>query len=392
MNAQSSLSKLKYLTLKNLADVEYNCAHYNAALEHIARAVEVDESDSQMWYKLGLWALETYQRDIAQSRDNLLLLARYSFETGVRINQEERGVSHDLPAFKYDDLLYLEQLIVVLYLIGDWLACQDVIHAVLKIDARHVLALKFQALLSGKTSEMSDLEDDTCQMEDEEVIYADHVINELQHLRTKRVKTGLETERWSHNDMHVIVESETSLTRAVKAVTWFELVSLIHVTYTDRLRNRKRYVAIFTLTPVTLTCTRTDRALFNLPLKIELPEPVPVTNTENSSAPNMVVPEASNQSPNVRASEEIMLIDSTPLEPNIEQDSMLTTTDTNHEPLSEVTQDVTRDSTVFLTPRHKTPASIRRYVQLFLAPRLLTSPDHDALTRRKRVVPRCIST
>lgn len=106
---------------------------------------------------------------------------------------------------------------------------------------------------------------------------------------------------------------------------------------------------------------RSDRALFNLPLKIELPEVVPVTSTEGSSvAPNMVVAEASNQSPNVRASEEIMLIDSTPLEPNIGQDSMLTAGDTNQEPLSEVTQDVTRDSTVFLTPRHKTPASIRR--------------------------------
>ncbi len=61
-----------------------------------------------------------------------------------------------------------------------------------------------------------------------------------------------------------------------------------------------------------------------------------------------------------------MLIDSTPLEPNIEQDAMLTS-DTNHEPVSEVTQDVTRDTTVFLTPRHKTPASIRRYVIPFLA-------------------------
>lgn len=237
MNAQSSLSKLKYLTLKNLADVEYQCSRYDAALEHIARAVEIDESDSQMWYKLGLWALETYQRDVAQCRDNLLLLARYSFETGVRINQEERGLSQDLPAFKYDDLLYLEQLVVVLYLIGDWLACQDVIRAVLKIDAHHVLALKFQALLSGKTSEIRDMEDDSCQMEDE-VRYADHVLAELQHLRTKRLKTGPDTERWSHSDMHVTELSETSLTRTVKAITWFELVSLLHVTYTDRLRNR----------------------------------------------------------------------------------------------------------------------------------------------------------
>jgi len=79
----------------------------------------------------------------------------------------------------------------------------------------------------------------------------------------------------------------------------------------------------------------------------------------------MVVLEASDQVPNVRASEEIMLIDNTPIEPNIEQDVVLTS-DTNHEPVSEVTQDVTRDTTVFLSPRHKTPASIRRYVTLFL--------------------------
>lgn len=90
-----------------------------------------------------------------------------------------------------------------------------------------------------------------------------------------------------------------------------------------------------------------------------------------NSASNMVVAEASRQSPDVRASEEIMLIDSTPMEPIIEQDSVLTLGDTNQEPLSEVTQDntvtqdVTRDSTVFLTPRHKTPASIRRYTRCY---------------------------
>jgi tetratricopeptide (TPR) repeat protein len=230
LNAQSSLSKLLYLTLKNLAEVEYTCAQYAAALEHIARAVEIDASDSQMWYKLGVWALETYQRDIAQARDNVLLLARYSLETGVRINQDERGVSHDLPAFKYDDLLYLEQLLAVLYLIGDWAACRDVVRAVLAIDARHVLAIKFRALLDGDTRNTSrDMEDDTCHMEDEEVAYADHVIEQLQQLRAKRVKPEVAPE-------HVI--SGDSLCRSIKNVTWYELVSLLHVTYTDRLRNK----------------------------------------------------------------------------------------------------------------------------------------------------------
>lgn len=120
---------------------------------------------------------------------------------------------------------------------------------------------------------------------------------------------------------------------------------------------------------------------------------------EGTSASNAVVPEPSARSPNVRESEEIMLIDSTPLEPVLAQDSVLTLGDTNQELLSEVTQDTTvaqdatRDSTVFLTPRHKTPASIRRYAVLFLAHQLTDSAtDHDASTRRKRVGQRCTST
>lgn len=240
MTAQSSLSKLKYLTLKNLAEVEYNSHRLDEALEHIARAVEIDESDSQMWYKLGAWALETYQRDIDRPRDNLLLLARYSFETGIRINQDERGVSYELPAFKYDDLLYLEQLMIVLYHIGDWIACRDVIHSVLKIDSYHVLALKFQALVNEKeiTRDVHNTDDDSCQMEnDDEVAFADNMIDELQYLRSKRVKTDIDGVQWT-DDVQVIDDSDTSLCKPIKAVAWYELVSLLHTSYTDRLRKR----------------------------------------------------------------------------------------------------------------------------------------------------------
>lgn len=68
--------KLKYLCLKNLADISHSKDNAMAALHYYLQAVRIDESDIIVWYRVGC---------LAHATSNLAL-ARYALEKGLLID------------------------------------------------------------------------------------------------------------------------------------------------------------------------------------------------------------------------------------------------------------------------------------------------------------------
>ena len=105
---------LKYNVLKNLAGIAHNKEDYETALDYYLEAAIVDESDVSLWWKVGQIAMKTLN----------IRLARYAFEKGLIYS------SGHWPS--------LDNLITVLYIVGDYYACLQMISTAFERDPTYV--------------------------------------------------------------------------------------------------------------------------------------------------------------------------------------------------------------------------------------------------------------
>ncbi|XP_065051362.1 calcineurin-binding protein cabin-1-like [Rhopilema esculentum] len=108
---------LKYTVYKNLGDISYAEEDNEKALDNYLEAALIDESDVSLWWRIG---------DIALKVTNMKL-ARYSFEKGLIVN------SKHWPC--------LDNLVTVLFAIGDYAACLEAIVRGLEMDSMFVKGL-----------------------------------------------------------------------------------------------------------------------------------------------------------------------------------------------------------------------------------------------------------
>jgi tetratricopeptide (TPR) repeat protein len=117
-----SVRYLQHLTLKNLAEIEYERGDAVSAVGHLTQALEiVDERiDLTLWYKLGVWATET----------DALTLARVALERCIALSPSTAPLR----------ALALHVLAHVLYLLGDWNTCVTLLRHMLHDDPQHPFA------------------------------------------------------------------------------------------------------------------------------------------------------------------------------------------------------------------------------------------------------------
>ncbi|XP_057289691.1 calcineurin-binding protein cabin-1-like [Hydractinia symbiolongicarpus] len=94
---------LKYNVLKHLANLKEKEDDKEKVLDYLLEAAVVDESDVSLWWKIGQFATSTLN----------IRLARYAFEKGL--------------LYSPNHCLCLDQLITVLYVVGDYTACLEMI-------------------------------------------------------------------------------------------------------------------------------------------------------------------------------------------------------------------------------------------------------------------------
>ncbi|XP_031204422.1 calcineurin-binding protein cabin-1 isoform X3 [Mastomys coucha] len=104
---------LKYSTYKNLAQLAAQREDLETAMEFYLEAVMLDSTDVNLWYKIGHVALRLIR----------LPLARHAFEEGLRCNP--------------DHWPCLDNLITVLYSLGDYTTCLYFICKALEKDCRY---------------------------------------------------------------------------------------------------------------------------------------------------------------------------------------------------------------------------------------------------------------
>ncbi|XP_058512472.1 calcineurin-binding protein cabin-1 isoform X1 [Ochotona princeps] len=104
---------LKYSTYKNLAQLAAQREDLETAMEFYLEAVMLDSTDVNLWYKIGHVALRLIR----------LPLARHAFEEGLRCNP--------------DHWPCLDNLITVLYTLGDYTTCLYFICKALEKDCRY---------------------------------------------------------------------------------------------------------------------------------------------------------------------------------------------------------------------------------------------------------------
>ncbi|ELR11625.1 tetratricopeptide repeat-containing protein [Acanthamoeba castellanii str. Neff] len=221
-SANVAALKLRYLCLKNLADVNDAQGNANAALKYYVQALDVESTDVAVWYHVGSLARRTHHT----------ALARHAFERALSCNPKH--------------WLSLEALLEVVFEIGDQAGCRRICKQLLQLDPGHTSAL---ALL-GQLASVPDL---TCE-------------NSLPaELRTKR--------KWKE----VATEEDRGVTARpydIDALTWEALAGLLLSIY--RLASLNGSLS----TPVTIV--RTARTLDN-PTAEPLPQE-PTTSAVVSSA------------------------------------------------------------------------------------------------------------
>ncbi|XP_077631332.1 calcineurin-binding protein cabin-1 isoform X2 [Crocuta crocuta] len=104
---------LKYSTYKNLAQLAAQREDLETAMEFYLEAVMLDSTDVNLWYKIGHVALRLIR----------VPLARHAFEEGLRCNP--------------DHWPCLDNLITVLYTLGDYTTCLYFICKALEKDCRY---------------------------------------------------------------------------------------------------------------------------------------------------------------------------------------------------------------------------------------------------------------
>lgn len=101
-----TLQRLRYVALRNLADIELKSDRKETAVSHLVEAMELNDDDPMMWFRLGCAA-----RDVQRFG-----LARSAFSTSLA-----RQPSH---------WLTLQNLCEVLYLVGDFDEAEALIRTV----------------------------------------------------------------------------------------------------------------------------------------------------------------------------------------------------------------------------------------------------------------------
>jgi len=118
-------SKLRYLCLKNLADVNEAQGNTNAALKYYAQALTIDSTDAAVWHRVGCLARRAHNQ----------ALARHAFE-GALVRNPRHWLS-------------LEALLEILFRIGDHSGCMQLCKQLLQMDPGHAPALGIVQQLSG---------------------------------------------------------------------------------------------------------------------------------------------------------------------------------------------------------------------------------------------------
>jgi hypothetical protein len=91
-----TLQRLRYVALRNLADIEIKSDRKETAVSHLVEAIELNDEDAMMWFRLGCAAREVQRYGLARS----------AFSTSLA-----RQPTH---------WLTLQSLCEVLYLVGDF--------------------------------------------------------------------------------------------------------------------------------------------------------------------------------------------------------------------------------------------------------------------------------
>jgi tetratricopeptide (TPR) repeat protein len=121
---EQDLIRLKYVLFKNMSTIQSRQnADYSRALEFLIEAAKIDDTDRCIWYEIGQNALNL----------NKYMIARYAFEHTLSIDP--------------NDWYSLDNLIVILYALGNYSQCLSYVFHALKVDKFYVNGLIVMKLM-----------------------------------------------------------------------------------------------------------------------------------------------------------------------------------------------------------------------------------------------------
>jgi tetratricopeptide (TPR) repeat protein len=119
------LMRLKYVLYKNLSTIHRKQNfNYTKALDFLIQAAKIDDTDRCVWYEIGENALHL----------NKHMIARYAFEQTLSIDP--------------GDWFSLDNLVVILYALGNYSHCLNYVIQSLKLDKFYVNGLIAMKLLT----------------------------------------------------------------------------------------------------------------------------------------------------------------------------------------------------------------------------------------------------
>nr|XP_018916793.1 PREDICTED: calcineurin-binding protein cabin-1-like [Bemisia tabaci] len=107
---QHSLLHMKYSCLKNLGNIFIQKKDFQSSLDYYLQAVEIDNSDITVWFRIGRIAMRIADLNLAIS----------AFLEGLRCNPRHWPC--------------LDNIITIFYAVGDFLACLSYIHKAFELD------------------------------------------------------------------------------------------------------------------------------------------------------------------------------------------------------------------------------------------------------------------
>uniref|UniRef100_A0A8D8PYN5 Calcineurin-binding protein cabin-1 n=2 Tax=Cacopsylla melanoneura TaxID=428564 RepID=A0A8D8PYN5_9HEMI len=121
---EPSLLHLKYGCFINLGSINAEANNLEEALEYYVKAIELDSTDINIWYKIGKIALDIHNLDLAVQ----------AFNNGFQCNESHWPT--------------LDNLITALFSIGDYLSCLYMIWRAFELDADYVKGHVFKQYIS----------------------------------------------------------------------------------------------------------------------------------------------------------------------------------------------------------------------------------------------------